>query len=434
MNRLPVVLDRSWCVLASAAALAFTLPSLAQAQQTVLSTTYFDRTNNVGVRDRSRPDYSALGINVGAFVVHPSLTIAPEYDDNIFASHSDQTSDLVTAIEPSVQIRSNWVRNEVDAYAQLVSDVYASHSGENTTDYQIGGSGRLDVFRASDVTASFSYSHSTESRTAEDADNAASSPVQYDQIVGSLGALQTLNRLRFSETFDVQRLSFQNTTTFNGAALDQGFRDDTEYDLLGRADYALDPEISVFVSGTVNTRVYDEKPPQTSIDRSSSGFQTTVGTDFDLTRLARGQFQVGYLSQHYVSGLFHPVSGPAAQARIEYFLSDLTTITFHLNRSVFDAQDPTAISVLQTATGLQVDQELLRNLILSAQLNYETDSFKGIDRTDDRFSTSLSGTYLLNRHLGLTAEYSFLGQTSSGSSKTTNYDVNVISLSLVFQL
>jgi hypothetical protein len=191
--------------------------------------------------------------------------------------------------------------------------------------------------------------------------------------------------------------------------------------------------VALFVSAQVNARRYDDMPPLASFDRDSSGYETTVGADFDITRLVRGQVQVGYLNQNYASSAFHTVSGPVVHAQVAYYFSGLTTFTVTADRQVIDAVDPVAVSFLQTRGGLQVDHELLRNVILSGRFSYETDNFTGEQRDDRRASASGSVTYLLNRHLGLTGEYSFLNEDSSGAARISSYVVNVVSLSLVFQ-
>ena len=413
-----------------AGAAAVLLPGWAHAQ----SASYFDRSNNTGVLNRPRPDYQAQGVQAGGFTIFPSLTISPEYDDNIFASDKGKVSDEVTLIAPAVSARSDWARDEVDAYARLTSDVYASQSGESTTDYQFGANGRLDILSQDNVSGGVNYGHFTESRTAENTVEDSSSPVQYQSYGGNLSTLQVLNRLRFSESVGVSRFDFENTTSFNGQFLSQAYRNDTNVFASGRADYALSPELALSLAESFSDTIYDQKPPAALLDRDFTSSETTIGADFDINRLVRGQIQVGYLHDSYTSAVFKPVSGPAAHARVEYFLSGLTTITANIDRSVLDSADPTSSSDVQSVGGLRVDHELLRNVILSGQGSYETDMFQGIDRTDHRVSFSASGTYLINRHLGLTGAYSFLDETSDGSARITPYTVNVISLSLVLQL
>jgi hypothetical protein len=409
--------------------LALAAPTMVLAQ----SETYFDRNNNVSVLGRPRPDYQALGIVVGGVVVDPSVTVSTQYNDNILAS-SDPIGDLITALTPTVEVNSNWSRNAVQLTATATSNFYASHPSQNTTDYQFSGAGRLDILAQSNITAGFSVGQFAVPRSSEDNFSGSLTPVVYDGYNANVGALQTLNRVQFSEGFTFVRTAYDNNVDVDGAPL---LFDQLDNDVLGfsaKANYAIDPAISAFLSVTGNDRLYDDTATAGGLlDRDSSGFETTIGLDFDITRLVRGHVQFGYLDQSYVSHAFHTVTGPAFHAQVEYFPSGLDTITLHLDRSVIDAVDPTAVSYLQSQVGLQLDHELLRNLILSGRAGYETDTYTGAQRNDDRITASVRGTYFVNRHLGVTATYSFLDDDSTGVARIPSYRENVVSLSVVVQ-
>ena len=389
---------------------------------------------SVGVRERPRPEYQALGVHVGAFTVFPQVVITPEYDDNIYASQDNPTGDFVTAIAPSVRIQSNWSRHELDAYGRVVTNIFANNSSEGTTNYSVGGHGRLDIRNDSNLEASFNYSHSTEPRTAENTITDARDPVQYDVVSGQFGGSHTFNRLTVSGNVFASRYDYQDTVLFSGAPLSQAYRNETTTGVTGRATYELSPAISVFTNLTYDKRDYDQKPPQTPFDRTSDGVEGTVGVNVELTRLVSGNFQVGYFNRNYNQSGYPQVDGPAVHGRIEYFFSPLTTFTVTADRQVIDAADPSAISFTSSDVGVQVDHELRRNIILSGRAGYQYNDYSGIDRQDSRPSLSVSSTYLLNRHVGLTAAYSYISQDSSGVARDRNFSVNVVSLSIVLQL
>ena len=407
------------------------------------SGSYFPTSTPIGVRDRARPDYAAFGLPLGGLELYPTLIVAPEYDDNIFATDHGRQSDLITAVSPSVILQSNWNRNSINASVGSTSNFYASHTSQDTTDYQLAASGRLDILTQSNASAGFTYAHSTEPRTAEDTVSVGLVPVQYDQLSANAGALQTLTRLRFTENVSAYRTSFTGTVNspnsgqnpnFLNSGQNLNYLNNNMYEASGRADYAFTPEMSLFVSAQLNTRAYDQRPPAVALDRNSDGYETTVGSSFNITQLLKGQVQVGYLQQNYRSNIFHSVSGPAAHVNVEYYPSELTTVSVSLNRNVIDAEDPNAISFLQTQGTVQVDHEVLPNVIVSARAGYEQDLFKGVQREDRRPSASVTATYLLNRHLGVTGGYSFVSEDSTGIARIGHYAANVLSLSFTLQL
>ncbi len=406
--------------------LALLAPAVALAQ----SGTYFDRNDNVSVLARPRPDYQALGVNVGSFEIFPSVTVATQYNDNIFAT-PDPIGDLITAVTPTVAINSNWSRDAVALTATATSNFYATHSAQNTTDYQLSGVGRLDIQAQSNITGAFRLGFFAIPRSAENTFNDTITPVQYASFAASLGGLQTLNRVQLTEGFSFSRTQYQNNTEVSGVPILFSEQNNSQYVISGRANYAISPAVAVFVSASGNDRVYDDTT--TTLNRDSRGFETSAGVDFDITRLIRGQIQVGYLTQYYASPAFHTVSGPAFHAQVEYYPTGLDTLSLHLDRAVVDAVDPNAVSYLSSQLGLEWDHELLRNVILSARTGYETDDFTGEQRNDERTTASLRGTYFINRHFGLTATYSFLNEFSSGAARIPSYRENVVSLSLVVQ-
>jgi hypothetical protein len=81
---------------------------------------------------------------------------------------------------------------------------------------------------------------------------------------------------------------------------------------------------------------------------------------------------------------------------------------------------------------VQVDHELLRNLILTANFTYEDDDYSGISRTDERTSESLAGTYLLNRGVGVSFTYQHLENSSSGTEAGLSFDDNRVVAGLTF--
>ena len=420
---------RRACALSAGVMAPMLALGLAPGSAVAQSAYYFDRNHNVGVLDRPRPDYQPLGIVVGPFTLSPSLNISPQYDSNIFAASTNVKSDLITTVQPGLSFSASWPRSSLNISLQSASNFYTQHSDQNTTNYSASVAGQWSIFSASQVSGGLTYSHTTEPRTDEGA-IVTRTPVQYDTSGANLGAVETLNRLQLSEQALVQHYDYSQSsdTVFALSYLNGDF---SAYTL--KANYALNPEISAYVSGQYNRHDY-AAPLSGMPERNSSGYDINVGTSFDLTRLMRGQIGFGYLSQTYVSPVYKPVNGPSVHINVDYFITDLTTLGVDVNRAVIDAEDPTAVSYVQTHGDLRADHELLRNLILSGNVGYETDTFTGYDRTDHRLNASLSGSYLLNRNISISATYTYLDESSTGVDRIGGYDVSVVSLGLNLHL
>jgi hypothetical protein len=378
----------------------------------------FARDNNVAVRERPRSEYEAIGIHVGGFTLYPTLEGDVTYDDNVFATPTNKTSDTVWQFKPEVVLQSIWSRHFLRFNAGASVNDYSQHSNESTTDWNVGAHGGLDFAGRSQVTGDLEADRLTEPRT----DSSAASPgaltpkpVRYDQYLADLGWTKEFNRLKLGVRGDLDSYTYDNQPGF-----EEDLRDRTVSVLTGRADYAVSPATAVFAEVSANNRNFRNDPPPGQVKQDSSGYEVLAGVNFELGHLMRGELGAGYLSQSYKASALRDVSGLGARAKLEWFPTQLTTVTAHVDRSVQDSGVVAAGGLtggyLYTESGLQVDHELLRNVILTGGVSYTNSAYKEISRTDDRWMYNAGATYLLNRHVGLNLNFSTLHQNSFGSA------------------
>jgi hypothetical protein len=400
----------------------------------------FVRDRNISVTERAHPGYEALGLRAGAFLLWPKLTVNTAYDDNIFATANDKVADGFSQITPEVDLTSNWSRHSLQAYARGTFNQYWQNSNQNTDDFSLGAKGQLDIERTAKVDAGADYSHLSEPRTA--ATSAGNPfPIQYNVASLFLSGDKEFNRLRLTGRVDWQHYDYLDRT----GNFPQDDRDRTETTVTGRVDYALSPDTALFLEAAGNDHSYrltsspiingaPEFPD--FINRDSHGVRVLAGANFELGALMRGEVGVGYLQQNYKDAHFGDVSGPGVRAQVEWFPTQLTTVTLTGARTVEDAGIAGASSYLTSNVGLKVDHELLRNVILNANAGYGEDDYRGIDRHDKRFVGGLGGTYLLNRNVGVTLGYSYYKQNSSGTDPSValgHFAINKVALSFTLQ-
>lgn len=420
--------------LLGSAALAASVPAVAQQVQYEAPKSNFARDRNVSVRERPRPDYQAAGVNLGGFTALARTDVGLEYNDNIFATETGKIDDFIVNVAPQLNLRSNWSRNGLNIFARGTHREFLDNGDESTTDVQGGGTGFVQAGSARlDVGAD--YGRFAEPRTSTTAARAARSPIKY-RVLNSFASLsQEFNRLRLSGRADYRKFNYRNGRDVTNAVV---FQDDRDRDLFiasGRADYAVTPDTALFVAGAYNKRNYDLDPPfpGVTVNRDSDGIDVGAGASFDLSNLARGEVQVGYFRQDYEAAGFETSDGLSLRALVEYFPTQLTTFTITGTRGVEDAAIAGSPSFITTAGTLQVDHELLRNLILTARTGYTHDDYRGIDRTDKRFVGYVGANFLFTRNLGLTLAYDYLDQSSSGAQALADYKVNRLLATVALQ-
>jgi hypothetical protein len=273
----------------------------------------------------------------------------------------------------------------------------------------------------------------TEPRTSTQTSNVSKNPIRYQQSDAFFSAVQEFNRVRLTGRFDLADMDYHNGKDVNGASVFQDDRDRTNTIYSGKAEYAVSPDTSFYLSGAYNDHHYRLTPPAATLNRDSHGGIVAVGASFDLSHLVRGDVQVGYLSQDFADKAFANVTGLSAQGRVEWFPTDLTTITLAGSRGLQDASvSGTAVYVAEVAS-LQADHELLRNLVLVGRVGVENDNYRGVDRKDSQTNAYVGAKYLLNRMIWLNAGYSYLDQQSSGAAPGPRYTVNRFTISTTLQ-
>jgi hypothetical protein len=394
---------------------------------------FFARDRGVPVRERPRPEYEALGLPAGTFAAFPSIQVDAEYNDNIFAVASGADSDWVFRLKPEVSLESGWSRHALAAYARAHIARYQDFDAENFEDWNVGATGRLDITRAANLAGGVDYASVTEPRTSSNAPASTREPITYDLGSAFLAGSRVSGRTKLSARADIREFDYEDAVTLGGTVVDQDNRDRTITSLTGRADYAVSPATALFVQATSNSRDYDTATSLLLPARDSDGYEILAGANFEVGALARGEVAVGYISQEFDAAVYDEINGFGARASLEWFPTQLTTVTGTASRTIEDSGIAGSGGYLSTSVGLRIDHELMRNILLNADVSLSSDAYEGIDRDDDRLQYSVGGTYLLNRTLGVSVAASHFEQTSDGVAGGTEFDVNRLTLTLVAQ-
>jgi len=187
------------------------------------------------------------------------------------------------------------------------------------------------------------------------------------------------------------------------------------------------------VAGAYNTRNYGEQPGTVPYNSSSNGYNIAGGVNFEITHIVRADIQLGYLDQTYQSPLFKTIQGLSAKGQIEWFPTQLTTVTLTGLRAVGDSEIIGAAGYINSTGALQIDHELLRNLILTANASTTQNQYSGIDRNDHIWTVGAYAKWYLASRIQLTFGYTHADQTSSGTNAGPSFTDNRVTLSNTLQ-
>ena len=398
------------CALAAAAA----SPATAQIA--------FDRDHNKSVHERAVEEHMPLGIHTGGFLMLPRLDLGVEFNDNIYAASSAETDDTIFTVAPSVEFDSQWSVHRLNLYGGLASHTFMDASDDNVVDWRVGADGQLDIRRDAYITGHAFAGRATEPRNTASGPANLKEPIEYKYSTLGAALVHNVNRIRASLGFDLDNFDYKDGQIIGGPAFDQDFRDHDALDVTARVDYAISPDTALFGSVTRRTRDYDVNAP----DRDSEGWRYLVGANFDLSAKVRGEIGVGYLSTSYDSPAFKDVDGFAANGRVEWFPTQITTVTFTGLRDTLESDVGGASSIERTGGSARIDHELRRDFVLNGEIAYNQDDYQAVDRNDDISRGQIGVDWYVNRLVTAGAAYQRTSQDSSGLNRNRDFDVNQI--------
>ena len=395
----------------------------------------FARDRDLGVLDRPRPEYDALGVPVSTFLLYPRLNVVTGYNDNIFAGNTAIKGAGFVQFQPSAALKSQWSQHELDFNAHASINRFFSESSEDSDDYGGALNGRLDVLADTKITGGASYDLETEPREAETSARNTINPVQFGLWTAQLAGSHQFNRLQvsLSGTFDSYNYIDGHDPNNPALLIDEHYRNVQDYGETLRADYALSPDTAIFVSGNLNQHNYSVQPPLVPFDFNSHGSEVLGGVNFQITSLVTGEVGIGYYQQDFSHIANQNLGGLAVHGTVQWFPTELTTVTVKVNRLVQDSAIQTSAGYVDTGGLVEVDHELRYNVILSGLFSYNHDSYQGLDRTDDRWTAGIGAKYLFTREVGVGLNFNHDSQVSGGANRFINFDINRVMLNLVLQ-
>ena len=111
----------------------------------------------------------------------------------------------------------------------------------------------------------------------------------------------------------------------------------------------------------------------------------------------RGSVAAGYVNRRYTASLYENQSGLVVQARADFFVSPLTTVSAGVQRTLQDAATSRNGSYTDTRANVTIDHALLRNLILSADATVSHNKLLETDASSRRRLVSIGARYQSNR-------------------------------------
>jgi hypothetical protein len=392
----------------------------------------YDNGLGVTVLTRERPGYESPVFHVGNAEISPQVSEQVGYNDNIYGSIHPIGS-FVAETRASVLANSVFNSSNVGGSVSVQDYRYPSSPSLDTTTGTAALGGGFDIGRDH---LALAYSFAAENENPGDiATSGFDRPIQYYVNRFQTNYALNLNRVVLTPALEFDTWRYDNTRLGNATVVETyRNRDVVQGSLTGR--YKLSDVDSLIVVAAVSNAHY-VTPVRGILAPDNDGYTVLAGVDFTPSGLWSYRALAGYEVRTYASSKVSTQASPVAQVSATFTPSGLTTVTGTFSRTIEDAAEADAVGYTYTTGRLRVDQEFLRNIILTGQVTYQRADYipSPLQASGSQSITDFGGavTWLLNRYARVVASYDLAyngNQPINGVSQNNFRNLTLVQLQL----
>lgn len=405
-------------------------PGLATAQTSSLllppattSGDAYDRGHNVSVTERAHPEYDALGVRLGSFIVNPQIATSLGYSSNVFNDNSNKRSDVYASFEPYVTVASDWSVHQLRLTGAGDIRRFANQTLRNQDAWNVQGSGRIDVTSDFTVRIDGQVDKTYESPFSADVVANLTVPSRFLRTVIAARGTYDAGRSRLIGSLDRTSYDFSSVQFADGSIRDQTYRDRVTYNGSGTYELGFTPSLSLYTRLEADRNSYAAAVSFGAPNRDSNGYRAVFGSNFDIAGVARGTVGIGYSYRKFdASSTYRTASGLSVEARADWFPSELTTVGVLLQRRLIDVDLSNAGTSWENRIRTTLDHELLYNLIVTIGAEVGRRDYTERSVSTNIYRAELGGRYQVTRWLGFDANIGYGSSQPSGNGLGNPFD------------
>ncbi|MER9772689.1 outer membrane beta-barrel protein [Mesorhizobium sp. M0220] len=362
-----------------------------------------ERTEAIEGQDKKNEDdpFAATGIQLGSFVIRPTLEQGLTYSTNADSSSLGKPA-LLSETTLRFNAVSDWRENSatIEGYGIFRETLsgYDVHEAQGRVD----GTLNIDLDNDLRAIAKLGYEAVPESASAPAAIvGAVGQPVR-QTVSGSLAVEKDAGKMRFALTGAVEHDIFGDAKLSSGGSLSQKGRDSTLYTAILRTGYEISPAITPFTEIEVGRRAYDLRVDPNGFQRSSTRLGARAGVELDLREKLTGEFSVGWLREAIDDNALPAISGATVNADLKWSPERGTTIGLTAQTTAENTTNAGESGDMLYSSSLTGERQIRANLTGNAALGVEWRDYTGSDDHDLTLSAEAGLTWWLNRYAGLT--------------------------------
>ena len=378
------------------------------------------RSASVGVAQRGRPYYDAIGVNVGSFRLYPRVETGGGVTTNTYLTADKPDTAPFIYTQAGASLRSQWRRHSLSVNGVTYLRGFLGEARRNEETWRLGAEGTFQVSNLFAVTAEAEASRQVENQLSGDVTAEIAALSRYRRNFASVRGQYQAGRIRAFAVVDHEDFTFSDVRFPDGTINDQRDRDRGIERVTAQVEYARTPSISFYGQASYGRINYDALLNGTDPNIDSDGYRVAVGTNIDFEERARGSIGVGYTRRNFDSRRYDTVSGLSVEARLETYPTRLTTVTLEGQRVLQDSALQGTSAYWDNRVSARVDHELLRNLILNARGEVASLTYIGTSQRAKVYSVSTGARYMISRRMGLQGQMGYNSVTRSRDAGDSN--------------
>jgi hypothetical protein len=384
--------------------------------------------------------------------VHPFLSIAEYYTDNVFNANVDKKSDFITVISPGIWLTIPHIYEKLldidtssmapgginlsrfkpesfrryQTYLFYGADIerFSKYSSEDVTSHKLEGLFQYNLRGGLSIELVDQYLTSHDIRGTGLSDELDKYKTNLSNLILTCDALE---KIKF-------RIDYANFHV-NYDASRNDFRDRVDNAFSGYVFYKFQPKTSVFIEYEFIDINYNEGTMVNSREHHYFG-----GLQWDVTAKSKGSVKAGYGIKDFSGAAVGNSNDLVLEAQIDHRFTPKTSLIVKASRKTNETNISTTDFILSNSIEAEYIQRLTGKIILYVDLSYTNDNYKGDltfggeikERKDDLFKGAFALQYQFKEWLKMDTGYIYMKRDSNFSD--FNYTSNFIFIRLTSSL
>ena len=378
--------------------------------------------------------YRGEPIKFKSFLIYPNLTFEQAYKDNLLATDSNEISDMVTRIKPSLIIKKDIGRHEFLLTTEADVNRHWKRQEEDHVNFRTELLGNIEASRAFSIPIELEFRDGHYRREDQRRANLADltdEPQGITTYTAESGINYKPNRLGVSVIGGFKGVRLDNERFFNSnTPAIRDTRDTNTYSVRVRGSYETGTMWEPFIETTLARENYINLNAGAP-DRDNDLIRVLGGATFDYKGLLRGYMGVGYETRNYDDASIDSASGVSAEGKIIWEPTSRNRFQLDLLRRTFE-DNLVVAGITETDADLTYSRELRRDLFLKTKLGYEHEDFETANRTDKTLNAGAELLYIIGPQLQIGGEYQYLSRNSTAQGLDLDSSIFLLRLKTNF--